>query len=88
MTNVIRSPDVADKAISVRLDAEAQRALERLMEPGVSQSEAIRRALIDAARERRLEQVRADAERVGNDPADRAVIAEIREYMDELAPPW
>jgi hypothetical protein len=58
------------------------------MEPGVSQSEAIRRALIDAARERRLEQVRADAERVGNDPADRAVIAEIREYMDELAPPW
>jgi Arc/MetJ-type ribon-helix-helix transcriptional regulator len=87
MTNVIRSDDMAEKAISVRLDAEAQRALERLMEQGVSQSEAIRQALIDAARERRREQVRADAERVGNDPADRAVIAEIREFMDELAPP-
>ena len=87
MTNVIRSADMAEKAISVRLDAEAQRALDRLMEQGVSQSEAIRQALIDAARERRLAQVRADAERVGNDPADRAVIAEIREFMDELAPP-
>jgi Arc/MetJ-type ribon-helix-helix transcriptional regulator len=78
---------MAEKAISVRLDAEAQRALDRLMEQGVSQSEAIRQALIAAARERRLAQVRADAERVGNDPADRAVIAEIREFMDELAPP-
>jgi Arc/MetJ-type ribon-helix-helix transcriptional regulator len=87
MTNVIRSTEMAEKAISVRLDAEAQRALDRLMEQGVSQSEAIRQALIDAARERRLAQVRADAERVGNDPADRAVIAEIREFMDELAPP-
>ena len=87
MTNVIRSAGMAEKAISVRLDAEAQRALDRLMEQGVSQSEAIRQALIDAARERRLAQVRADAERVGNDPADRAVIAEIREFMDELAPP-
>ena len=87
MKNVIRSADMAEKAISVRLDAEAQRALDRLMEQGVSQSEAIRQALIDAARERRLAQVRADAERVGNDPADRAVIAEIREFMDELAPP-
>ena len=78
---------MAEKAISVRLDAEAQRALSRLMEHGASQSAAIRQALIDAAREKRREQVRADAERVGNDPADRAVIAEIREYMDELAPP-
>ena len=87
MTNVIRSDEMAEKAISVRLDAEAQRALDRLMGQGVSQSEAIRQALIDAARERRLAQVRADAERVGNDPSDRAVIAEIREFMDELAPP-
>jgi predicted transcriptional regulator len=87
MTNVIHSAGMAEKAISVRLDAEAQRALHRLMEQGVSQSTAIRRALIVAARETRREQVRADAERVGNDPADRALMAEIREYMDELAPP-
>ena len=87
MTNVIRSTDVTEKAISVRLDPEAQRALQRLMERGISQSEAIRQALIDGARERLREQVRADAERVGNDLADRALMTEIREYMDELAPP-
>jgi Arc/MetJ-type ribon-helix-helix transcriptional regulator len=78
---------MAEKAISVRLDAEAQRALERLTARGVSQSQAIRQALIDADRDARREQVRADAERIGNDPDDRALMAEIREYMDELAPP-
>jgi Arc/MetJ-type ribon-helix-helix transcriptional regulator len=87
MTNVIRSEAMAEKAISVRLDADAQRALERLTERGVSQSQAIRKALIDADRTARREQVRADAERIGNDPDDRALMAEIREYMDELAPP-
>ncbi|HEY8724457.1 MAG TPA: ribbon-helix-helix protein, CopG family [Gaiellaceae bacterium] len=78
---------MADRAISVRLDAEAQRALERLTGRGVSQSQAIRQALIDADRTARREQVRADAERIGNDPEDRALMAEIREFMDELAPP-
>ena len=34
MTNVIRSADMAEKAISVRLDAEAQRALKFLMRDG------------------------------------------------------
>ena len=78
---------MAEKAISVRLDADAQRALDRLMERGVSQSQAIRQALLDAARVAWMEQARADAQRIGNDPADRALMAEIREYMDELAPP-
>jgi len=87
MTNVIRSPEMTEKAISVRLHTEAQRALAALMARGLSRSEAIRHALITAAREARREQVRADAERVGNDPVDRALMAEIREYMDELAPP-
>jgi Arc/MetJ-type ribon-helix-helix transcriptional regulator len=87
MTNVIRSESMADKAISVRLDASAQRALEQLTRDGRSQSQAIRQALIEAARAGVLEQVRADAKRVGNDPEDRALMAEIREYMDELAPP-
>lgn len=79
---------MAEKAISVRLDAEAQRALQRLTATGASQSEAIRQALIGTARAAYLEQARADAERIGNDPSDRAVIAEIREFMDELAPTW
>jgi len=78
---------VADKAISVRLDAEAQSALDDLVERGLSQSEAIRQALIDSARTAVLDQIRAEATLVGSDPADRALMAEIREAMDELAPP-
>jgi len=88
MTNELQSREVSDNAISVRLDEESQLALQRLMERGLSQSEAIRRALIDAARSARFEQVRADAELAGADPHDRAVIAEVQEFMDRLAPPW
>jgi SOS response regulatory protein OraA/RecX len=87
MTNVIRYEAMAEKAVSVRLDAEAQRALSQLMARGASQSQAIRQALLDSARAAWMEQARADAERIGNDPDDRALMAEIREYMDELAPP-
>jgi Arc/MetJ-type ribon-helix-helix transcriptional regulator len=78
---------MAEKAISVRLDADAQRALAQLTARGISQSHAVRQALLDAARAAWMEQARADAERIGNDPDDRALMAEIREYMDELAPP-
>jgi len=88
MTNVIRSADMAEKAISVRLDAEAQRALEWIMSHGYSQSEAIREALIRAARVREREQIEADAKRLGADPKDRALVAEIQEFMGELDPPW
>jgi hypothetical protein len=87
MTNVIRSDAVAEKAISVRLDEEALRALARLTKPGVSQSQAMRQALIEAARAAWFEQAEADAKRIGNDPADRAVIAEIHAFFDELTPP-
>ena len=78
---------MADRAISVRLDAEAQRALERLTGPGRTQSQVIRQALIDADKTSVLEQVRVDAQRLSGDNEDRALMAEIREYMDELAPP-
>lgn len=87
MTKVIRSVDMADKAISVRLDADAQRALGILMEEGQSQSEAIRSALLTASRASIRAQVVEDAKRLGSDPADRALIAEIAEFMDELASP-
>ena len=79
---------MAEKAISVRLDAEAQRALERLTKDGVSQSEAIRKALIDAERAAWYEQARADAERLGKDPENLKLIAEIQAEMDELRAPW
>ena len=70
----------------VRLDEESQLALQRLMERGWSQSDVIRHALIDAARVARREQLRADAERRAADASDRAVIADVQEFMDRLAP--
>jgi Arc/MetJ-type ribon-helix-helix transcriptional regulator len=74
---------MAEKAISVRLDREAQRALEFLVRDGISQSEAIRSALIAASRAARYERMAADAKRLANDPQDRALIAEIRDFFDE-----
>ena len=79
---------MAERAISVRLDAEAQRALGFLVRDGISQSAAIRSALIAASRTVRYERMAEDAKRLGSDPHDRAVVAEIREFMDDLAPPW
>jgi Arc/MetJ-type ribon-helix-helix transcriptional regulator len=79
---------VAERAISVRLDGDAERALGFLTRAGASQSEAVRVALIGAAREALREQARADAERVAADPTDRAEVAEIQALMDELSAPW
>jgi Arc/MetJ-type ribon-helix-helix transcriptional regulator len=78
---------MAERAISVRLDAEAQRALHALMRDGASQSEAIRAALLSAAGKARFARMEADAKRIGGDPADRAVIAEIQEFFGELEHP-
>jgi len=88
MTIVIPSAHVVERAISVRLDAEAQRALEFLMRDGRSQSEAIRLALVTASTKARHDQMAEDAKRIANDPEDRAMIAEIRAFMDEPSPPW
>jgi Arc/MetJ-type ribon-helix-helix transcriptional regulator len=83
MTNVIQSIEMTERAISVRLDPEAQRALQRLMRNGMSQSEAIRSALIAASRSARHEQMSSDAKRLADDPQDRALVAEIGEFFDE-----
>lgn len=74
---------MSDKPISVRLDEDAARALAFLTRNGASQSDAIRQALLRTASTARADQLRADAERVGNDPQDRALMAEIRAFMDE-----
>jgi Arc/MetJ-type ribon-helix-helix transcriptional regulator len=72
------------RMISLRLDEKAARALEELTSDGASQSEAVRDAVIVAARLRRDEQIRAEAERIGADPEDRAEMAEILAFMESL----
>ena len=63
---------------------EAQRALELLMRNGKSQSAAIRDALMDASKLRLYEQAAKDAERLANDPDDRAEIAAIQALFAQL----
>ena len=83
MTNAIHSVPVAERAISVRLDAEAQRALERLTRSGASQSQAIRNALVLAANHVWRAHAEADAKRLAASAADRAEVAAVRAFFDE-----
>jgi len=76
--------EVAERAISVRLDDEAQRALELLMRNGKSQSAAIRDALVDASKLRLYEQAAEDAARIASDPDDLRELAAIRAFFSAV----
>jgi Arc/MetJ-type ribon-helix-helix transcriptional regulator len=85
MTNVIQPPEMGERAISLRLDQEAARALELLMRDGKSRSEAIREAVVDTARRRLYELAAADAARVAADENDRREVAAIQALMEALS---
>jgi antitoxin component of RelBE/YafQ-DinJ toxin-antitoxin module len=79
---------VPEHALSVRLDSEADAALEVLVGTGMTQSQAIRLALVEAAQRRRGDlSLAAEAARLAADPIDLREIADIREFMDELDAP-
>ena len=75
------------KAINVRLDADSERALravERL--DGLSTSEAVRRALLEAEQRRFSDEaVREAARRIAEDPAERAEAEELDRIFGD---PW
>jgi Arc/MetJ-type ribon-helix-helix transcriptional regulator len=80
---------MSERAISVRLDPDADAALAALVGSGLTQSQAIRRALVDAAE--RLEGDRslaAEAARLAASDADRREISDVRAMMDELRAAW
>ena len=69
----------------MRLDDEALRALSRLEASGLSRSEAIRRALVDAAsRLRRDSSLAAEVRALEDDAADRQEMLEIAAFMESL----
>jgi Arc/MetJ-type ribon-helix-helix transcriptional regulator len=71
----------------VRLDTTAAAALDVVRAEGLSDSEAVRTALREAAARRRSRSaLRAEAARLAADPEDRAEMEAIREHMAELAP--
>lgn len=73
------------QAVSVRLDDEALRALKRLEATGLGRSEAIRRALVEAAA--RMEDRRALAAEVAAleaDETDREEMLAVADLMESL----
>jgi Arc/MetJ-type ribon-helix-helix transcriptional regulator len=76
------------QAISIRLDDEAQRALTLLMAPGVSRSDAIRQALVEAAAaHHRRRAVAHEVAQLQADEVDRAEMLEVAAMMEELRGP-
>lgn len=76
---------MATRAISVRLDDEAQRALARLQASGLKPSEAIRRAVIQSADAlRRRDALRAEVAALEADDDDRQEMLEVAALMESL----
>jgi len=73
-----------ERAISVRLDGDAQAALQLLTSGGRSRSAAIRDALIEAARRRDRTVLASEAAAVARDEADRKEMAEVAALMESL----
>ena len=75
-------------AISVRLDEDAERALRSLEAAGMSRSEAIRRALVEAAeRLSRRDAIVAEVAALESDPDDRQEMAEVASFMEQMRAP-
>ena len=73
------------KAISVRLDDDAERALRLLESTGLSRSEAIRSSLLASAdRMRRRKQLAAEVAALEADAADRSEMLEVASLMESL----
>lgn len=76
------------QAISVRLDKEALRALGRLEATGMTRSEAIRMALVQAASRLRDKQaVAAEVAALEADEDDRAEMLAVADLMESLRAP-
>ena len=76
------------RAVSVRLDDEASRALARLEATGLGRSQAIRKALInEAERLQRREAVAAEVRALEADDSDRQEMLEVAAMMESLRAP-
>ena len=76
------------KAISVRLDADAERALRALEASGLTQSEAIRSSLLASAKRlRHGTDLAAEAAALEADDADRAEMLSVASLMESLRAP-
>ena len=75
------------RSVHVRLDDSSAAALNVIRSDGLSDSEAVRTALREAAARRRARSsIAAEIRRLAADDEDRAEMRAIREQMAELAP--
>jgi hypothetical protein len=75
------------RSLHVRLDDSSAAALSVISNEGLSDSEAVRTALREAAARRRTRaSIAAEVERLAGNEADRAEMRAVREQMAELAP--
>ena len=76
------------RAISVRLNDQASRALRALEASGMSRSEAIRSALVDSARRlRQSAKLAAEVAELEADEIDRAEMSSVAQLMESLRAP-
>jgi hypothetical protein len=76
------------RSLHVRLDDGSQAALDVIRAEGLTDSEAVRTALREAAARRRTRSaIRAEVRRVAADERDREEMRVVREQLADLAPP-
>ncbi|TME54326.1 MAG: hypothetical protein E6I53_01615 [Chloroflexi bacterium] len=73
-----------EKAISIRLDDEAQKALRALTVSGRSQSDAVREAIVELARRGRRGDLAAEAKLLSGDREDRAEKGRVAHLMESI----
>jgi hypothetical protein len=84
----LRYSFVMPRSLHVRLDDSSAAALDIVRAGSLSDSEAVRIALREAAARRRLRStVRAEVQELAADERDREEMRLIREQLAELAPP-
>jgi Arc/MetJ-type ribon-helix-helix transcriptional regulator len=75
------------RSLHVRLDSSSAEALSVISNEGLSDSEAVRTALREAAARRRVRSsIVAEVKRLAADDADRVEMRAVREQMAQLAP--
>ena len=67
--------------LNVRTDEAMDKAIAALTADGRTKTEAVRYALLHAYRDELIKQARDDAERLADDPDDRAEMLSIQRYL-------
>lgn len=87
--DVCHTSDMASRMVRARLDDDSAAALRMLVGSGLTESEAVRTALIEAmARRTSDDGVRAACERLMADPAEVARMQRLNDELEDETVPW